>query len=205
MSNIFYPKFFSLKRKGLLFNQWKTDTLSGIIVGIVALPLAIAFAVASGVSPEKGLITAIIAGFIISFLGGSRVQIGGPTGAFIIIVYGIIEKYGLDGLMISTILAGIMLVIFGVLKLGSLLKYIPHPLVVGFTSGIALVIFSTQINDAFGLGIEKLPSGFIEKWSTYFSSFGSINYTALIITAITIIISLYTKRITKKYPDLSLQ
>lgn len=200
MSNIFYPKFFSLKQKGLLFNQWKTDVLSGIIVGIVALPLAIAFAVASGVSPEKGLITAIIAGFIISFLGGSRVQIGGPTGAFIIIVYGIIEKYGLDGLMISTILAGIMLVIFGVLKLGSLLKYIPHPLVVGFTSGIALVIFSTQINDAFGLGIEKLPSGFIAKWSTYFDSFGSINLTALIITAITIIISLYTKRITKKIP-----
>jgi SulP family sulfate permease len=200
MSNIFYPKFFSLKQKGLLFNQWKTDVLSGIIVGIVALPLAIAFAVASGVSPEKGLITAVIAGFIISFLGGSRVQIGGPTGAFIIIVYGIIEKYGLDGLMISTILAGIMLVIFGVLKLGSLLKYIPHPLVVGFTSGIALVIFSTQINDAFGLGIEKLPSGFIAKWSTYFDSFGSVNFTALLITVITIIISLYTKRITKKIP-----
>ncbi len=200
MSNIFYPKFFSLKQKGLLFKQWKTDVFSGVIVGIVALPLAIAFAVASGVSPEKGLITAVIAGFIISFLGGSRVQIGGPTGAFIIIVYGILEKYGLGGLMISTVLAGIILVIFGVLKLGSLLKYIPHPLVVGFTSGIALVIFSTQINDAFGLGIEKLPSGFIDKWTLYFHSFNSINFTAIILTIITIIISLYSKKITTKIP-----
>lgn len=200
MDRVFYPKFFSLKQKGLLWGQWKTDVFSGIIVGIVALPLAIAFAVASGVSPEKGLITAIIAGFLISFLGGSRVQIGGPTGAFIIIVYGIIEKYGLDGLLISTVLAGIMLVLFGVLKLGALLKFIPHPLVVGFTSGIALVIFSTQINDAFGLGIEKLPSGFLAKWDTYFHSFGAINPTALIITVATILISLYSKKITSKIP-----
>jgi len=200
MNNIFYPKFFSLRQKGLLWGQWKTDVFSGIIVGIVALPLAIAFAVASGVSPEKGLITAIIAGFIISFLGGSRVQIGGPTGAFIIIVYGILENYGLDGLLISTVLAGIIMVLFGVLKLGALLKYIPHPLVVGFTSGIALVIFSTQIKDAFGLGIDKLPSEFIDKWDTYFHSFSTINPTALIITVATILISLYSKKITSKIP-----
>lgn len=200
MNSIFYPKFFSLKKKGLLWNQWSTDVFAGIIVGIVALPLAIAFAVASGVSPEKGLITAVIAGFIISFLGGSRVQIGGPTGAFIVIVYGITEQYGLDGLMISTILAGIMLVGFGLLKLGALLKYIPHPLIVGFTSGIALVIFSTQINDAFGLGIEKLPSGFIAKWGTYAQSFTQINPYAIGITVVTILITLFSKKITTKVP-----
>ncbi len=141
MSNIFKPKFFTLLKSGIDKKQISNDVMSGIVVGIVALPLAIAFAVASGVSPEKGLITAIIAGFLISFLGGSRVQIGGPTGAFIIIVYGIIQQYGIDGLMISTILAGFFLIFFGLLKLGALLKYFPHPLIVGFTSGIALVIF----------------------------------------------------------------
>ena len=142
------------------------DIFAGIIVGIVALPLAIAFAVASGVSPEKGIITAVVAGFMISLLGGSRVQIGGPTGAFIIIVYGIIQKYGFDGLIISTIMAGIMLVAFGLLRLGSILKFFPHPLIVGFTSGIALVIFSTQIKDAMGLPIDKLPAEFIAKWKS---------------------------------------
>jgi len=200
MEKLFYPKFFSLKKKGLLWNQWSKDVFAGIIVGIVALPLAIAFAVASGVSPEKGIITAVIAGFIISFLGGSRVQIGGPTGAFIVIVYGILEHYGLDGLMISTILAGIILVIFGLLKLGALLKFIPHPLIVGFTSGIALVIFSTQIKDAFGLQIDKLPSGFIAKWETYFHSFSNFDPTALILTVVTILITLYSKKITSKIP-----
>ena len=135
--------------------------MAGIVVGIVALPLAVAFAVASGVSPERGLVTAIVAGFLISFLGGSRVQIGGPTGAFIVIVVGVLSQYGFDGLLISTILAGFLLIIFGLLKLGSLLKYFPHPLIVGFTSGIALVIFSTQVKDALGLTIENLPSGFI--------------------------------------------
>jgi len=164
------------------------------------LPLAIAFAVASGVSPEKGLITAVIAGFIISFLGGSRVQIGGPTGAYIVIVFGIVANYGIDGLIIATIMAGIMLVVFGLLRLGSLLKFIPHPLIVGFTSGIALVIFSTQIKDAFGLQIEHLPSQFAEKWSVYFSAFSTLNPIATAITAGTIIISLSFKRITNKIP-----
>jgi sulfate permease, SulP family len=200
MENIFYPKFFSLKKKGLLYDHLSNDIFSGIIVGIVALPLAIAFAVASGVSPEKGMITAVIAGFLISFLGGSRVQIGGPTGAFIVIVYGIVQQYGLDGLMISTILAGIMMVLFGLLRLGSLLKFIPHPLIVGFTSGIALVIFSTQIKDAFGLEIESLPSGFIAKWGTMFSSFNTLNFVALIITVLTIIITVYSRKITTKIP-----
>lgn len=197
---LFKPKFFTLIKTGISKKQIGKDILAGIVVGIVALPLAIAFAIASGVSPEKGIITAIIAGFIISLLGGSRVQIGGPTGAFIIIVYGIVEKYGFDGLIISTVLAGIMLIAFGLLKLGSLLKYFPHPLIVGFTSGIAVVIFSTQIRDALGLNIDKLPSDFIQKWIVISQNFSHININALVITVITILIAVFSKKITSKIP-----
>jgi len=200
MNSIFNPKLFTILRSGLSRKQVSNDILAGIVVGIVALPLAIAFAVASGVSPDKGLITAIVAGFFISFLGGSRVQIGGPTGAFIIIVYGIVEQYGINGLLISTILAGIILIIFGVLKLGVLLKYFPHPLIVGFTSGIALVIFSTQIKDALGLDITKLPSDFIEKWLVYFKNINTINFTALTLTTVTILITVFSKKLTTKIP-----
>ncbi|MFB6319578.1 SulP family inorganic anion transporter [Saccharicrinis sp. FJH54] len=200
MENIFKPKFFSVLKSGISKKQFSADVLSGIVVGIVALPLAIAFAVASGVSPEKGLITAIIAGFIISFLGGSRVQIGGPTGAFIVIVYGILEKYGFEGLMISTILAGVILILFGILRLGALLKYFPHPLIVGFTSGIALVIFSTQIKDALGLDLAKIPSAFIDKWGTYAVNLHHINPYALAITVITILIVVFSKKLTTKIP-----
>lgn len=196
----FRPKFFSLLKSGISKKQLVADSLSGVVVGVLALPLAIAFAVASGVSPDKGIITAIIAGFTISFLGGSRVQIGGPTGAFIIIIYGIVENYGIEGLFISTILAGIMLVIFGVLRLGSLLKYFPHPLIVGFTSGIALVIFSTQIKDALGLDIEKVPSNFILKWQTFFTHIDTINWIAFAITISTILITVYSSRFIKKVP-----
>jgi SulP family sulfate permease len=197
---IFQPKFFTLLKNGISKEQIFKDIISGSIVGIVALPLAIAFAVASGVSPEKGIITAIVAGFIISVFGGSRVQIGGPTGAFIIILYGIIQQYGIDGLLISTVLAGIILILFGIFKLGNLLKYFPHPLIVGFTSGIALVIFSTQIKDALGLNIDKLPADFFEKWNLYFHSLGSINYYALIITIVTIFITINFKKINSKIP-----
>jgi SulP family sulfate permease len=200
MQNIFQPKLFTLLKEGITKEQIISDIFAGIIVGIVALPLAIAFAVASGVSPEKGLITAVIAGFIISFLGGSRVQIGGPTGAFVIIIYALVEKYGIDGLMISTIMAGIILVIFGLLRLGALLRYFPHPLIVGFTSGIAVVIFSTQIKDAFGLNIEKLPSEFLQKWQLYFSNIQDTNLYALAITAATILTVIYSKHITSKVP-----
>ncbi len=200
MKNVFKPKFFTILKEGITKKRLVEDLLAGIVVGIVALPLAIAFAVASGVSPEKGLITAVIAGFLISFLGGSRVQIGGPTGAFIVIVYGIVETYGVEGLMISTIMAGIILVIFGLLRLGTLLKYFPHPLIVGFTSGIAVVIFSTQIKDALGLPIDKVPSDFIEKWTVYIQNFSNINYTALILTIVTIIIGTQFKRVTTKIP-----
>ena len=200
METIFKPKLFSLLKKGISKKQLFNDIFGGLVVGIVALPLAIAFAVASGVSPEKGLITAIIAGLLISLLGGSRVQIGGPTGAFIIIVYGIVEKYGFDGLVISTVMAGILLIIFGLLKLGTLLKYFPHPLIVGFTSGIALVIFSTQIKDAFGFEIEKVPSGFIDKWILYFTEIPATNFYALGLTFATITIILISTKLKSKIP-----
>ena len=201
MEKIFSPEFFSLLKKGFTKEQLQKDILAGVIVGIVALPLAIAFAVASGVSPEKGLITAVIAGFLISFLGGSRVQIGGPTGAFIVIVYGIVEQYGLDGLIISTILAGFILIAFGLLRMGAVLKFIPHPLIVGFTSGIALIIFSTQIKDAVGLPKDlKVPSEFLSKWSMYFTHLNDVNYYALGITILTILITVFSKKITTKIP-----
>ncbi|MCK9211125.1 MAG: SulP family inorganic anion transporter, partial [Ignavibacteriaceae bacterium] len=170
------PKLFTTL-KDYNKDQFIADATAGVIVGIVALPLAIAFAIASGVTPEKGIITAIIAGFIISVFGGSRVQIGGPTGAFIIIVYGIVQNYGTTGLTIATIMAGIILVIMGLARFGSLIKFIPYPVVVGFTSGIALLIFSTQIKDFFGLQIPKIPAEFHEKWIAYFGAFSTINYS----------------------------
>jgi len=200
MNLIFKPKFFTLLKGGISKQQVLNDTMAGIVVGIVALPLAIAFAVASGVSPEKGLITAVVAGFIISLLGGSRVQIGGPTGAFIVIVFGIIEQYGIEGLAISTVLAGLILILFGLMRLGALLKYFPQPLIVGFTSGIALVIFSTQIKDALGLDISKVPGDFIDKWTLYFTNLYSINYYSVIITIVTILISVNFKRISTRIP-----
>ncbi|MDD5156852.1 SulP family inorganic anion transporter [Sulfurimonas sp.] len=200
MKEIFQPKLFTLLKEGISKKQIVSDIFAGIIVGIVALPLAIAFAVASGVSPEKGLVTAVIAGFIISFLGGSRVQIGGPTGAFVIIIYALVEKYGIDGLIISTIMAGVILVIFGLLRLGALLKYFPYPLIVGFTSGIAVVIFSTQVKDALGLNINKLPSEFLQKWGVYLSNIQDTNLYALAITIVTILIVIYSKHLTTKVP-----
>ena len=161
----FQPKLFSTL-KNYTKTDFTTDLMAGIIVGIVALPLAIAFGIASGVSPEKGIITAIVAGFIISFLGGSKVQIGGPTGAFIVIIYGIIQEYGIEGLMVATMMAGVLLILLGVFKLGTIIKFIPYPIIVGFTSGIAVTIFTTQIADIFGLqfGGEKVPGDFIGKW-----------------------------------------
>ena len=200
MQEIFKPKFFTILKNGITKEQIITDIFAGIIVGIVALPLAIAFAVASGVSPERGLITAVVAGFIISLLGGSRVQIGGPTGAFIVILYGIVNQYGIDGLLVSTMMAGVFLVLFGVLRLGSLLKYFPHPLIIGFTSGISLVIFSTQIKNALGLDIDKLPSDFLSKINTYIKHLDSINPYAFGITVFTILIVLFSKHFFKKIP-----
>ena len=200
MKEIFKPKFFSIIKEPYSRNDFSKDLFSGIIVGIVALPLAIAFAVASGVSPEKGLITAVIAGFIISFLGGSRVQIGGPTGAFIVIVLAIVNQYGVEGLIISTMIAGVMLVLFGLLRLGNLLKFIPYPLIVGFTSGIAVVIFSTQIKDALGLQIAEIPADFISKWGVYFQAIGTVNIYAVIIMISTVLITVFFSKITNKIP-----
>lgn len=194
--------------KPALFTSFKTynkdkfmaDLMAGVILGIVALPLAIAFGISSGVTPEKGIITAIIAGFIISFLGGSNVQIGGPTGAFIIIVYGIVEQHGVEGLAIATVLAGLMLITMGFLKLGNVIKFIPYPIVVGFTSGIALTIFSTQIKDLFGLAITKVPSDFFAKWGSYFQNFSSLNWWALAIGIVSIAIIVFTPKISRKVP-----
>ena len=198
----FVPKLFSLLKEGISKEIVTKDILSGIIVGIVALPLAIAFAIASGVSPEKGILTAIIAGIIISTFGGSRVQIGGPTGAFIVIVYGIVEQYGTDGLTIATFMAGFIIIGFGLARLGNLLKYIPYSLIVGFTSGIALIIFSSQINDFFGLHISKVPANFIDKWTVYFNNIHKINWYAISIALVTIFITLYFQKLIKKSQDL---
>lgn len=179
---------------------FNSDLLAGIIVGIVALPLAIAFAIASGVSPEKGIITAIVAGLIVSAFGGSKVQIGGPTGAFIVIIYGIIQQYGIEGLTIATLMAGVFLIIFGLLHLGTIIKYIPYPVVVGFTSGIAVTIFTTQIKDLFGLTITDLPSDFIEKWVAYGCHFSSIDLWSMAVGIISVVIIVITPRFSKKLP-----
>ena len=176
------------------------DLMSGIIVGIVALPLAIAFGIASGVSPEKGIITAIIGGFVVSFLGGSSVQIGGPTGAFIVIVYGIIQNFGIEGLTVATLLAGIFLVLMGVLRLGTVIKFIPYPIIVGFTSGIALTIFTTQVKDLFGMTIDKMPGDFVSKWVVYAQHLGSVSWVSLLVGLLSIALIVLTPRVSKKIP-----
>ncbi len=198
-NSTFQPKLLSTL-KTYTQKDFFSDLSAGIIVGIVALPLAIAFAIASGVPPEKGLITAIVAGFIISALGGSRVQIGGPTGAFVIIVYDIVNRYGIDGLIISTIMAGVILMMMGFSKLGSIIKFIPYPIVVGFTSGIAVLIFFTQINDIAGLNISNLPSEFFEKIGSYISHAADYNTYALMIGMVSLIFMLYWNKLKSKIP-----
>ena len=197
--SLFRPKLLDTL-KGYNRQQFSRDLMAGLIVGIVALPLAIAFAIASGVSPEKGLITAIIAGFIISAMGGSRVQIGGPTGAFIVIVYGIVQAHGINGLIIATFMAGIMLVIMGFARLGSVIKFIPHPLVIGFTSGIALIIFSSQIKDLLGLKMGNVPADFLDKWSGYIQNIQTINIEAPLIAIVTIAIIILWSKVTRRVP-----
>jgi SulP family sulfate permease len=174
--------------------------MAGIIVGVVALPLAIAFGIASGVTPEQGLITAIIGGFIVSFLGGCSVQIGGPTGAFIVIVYGVIQQFGLAGLAVATVVAGIILVGMGVLKLGTVIKFIPYPIIVGFTSGIALTIFTTQIKDFFGLQMDVVPADFLSKWKEYAIAAPSINIAALLTGVASVLIIVYSQKIIRRIP-----
>ena len=196
----FSPKLFSTFKNGYNKQTLVQDLLAGVIVGIVALPLAIAFGIASGATPEAGILTAIVAGFIISFFGGSKVQIGGPTGAFIVIVYGIIQEYGMNGLMIATFMAGAFLILMGVLHLGTIIKYIPYPIVVGFTSGIALTIFATQIKDLFGLQIESVPAGFLDKWAVYFEHFDTMNWWTLLIGVCSILVIVFTPRISRRIP-----
>ncbi|MBE6273775.1 MAG: STAS domain-containing protein [Bacteroides sp.] len=197
----FKPKLLSTM-KNYSKENFMADLMAGIIVGIVALPLAIAFGIASGVSPEKGIITAIVAGFIISFMGGSKVQIGGPTGAFIVIIYGIIQEYGISGLTVATLMAGVLLILLGVFKLGAVIKFIPYPIIVGFTSGIALTIFTTQIADIFGLqfGDEKVPGDFIGKWLLYFKHFDTVNWWNAIVSFASVFIIAITPKFSKKIP-----
>ena len=197
----FKPQLFTTL-KNYTRENFMTDLMAGIIVGIVALPLAIAFGIASGVTPEKGIITAIVAGFIISFLGGSKVQIGGPTGAFIVIIYGIIQEYGIEGLMVATMMAGIILVLLGIFKLGTIIKFIPYPIIIGFTSGIAVTIFTTQIADIFGLNFngEKVPGDFIGKWILYFHHFDTVNWWNVVVSVASIFIIAITPKFSKKIP-----
>ncbi len=180
--------------------QFYKDAVAGVIVGIVALPLAIAFAIASGVSPEKGIFTAIVAGFIVSALGGSRVQIGGPTGAFIVVVYGIVQQFGINGLIVATFIAGVLLTIMGITRLGSVIKFIPYPLIVGFTTGIAVIIFSSQVKDFLGLKMGSVPADFTSKWLAYGHHFNSINFYPAAIAAFTLLMILWWPRVTHKIP-----
>ena len=199
LKEVFYPKIIS-SLKQYSKERFLTDLMAGIIVGIVAIPLAIAFGIASGVGPTEGLVTAIIAGFLISLFGGSKVQIGGPTGAFIVIVYGIIQQHGITGLTIATLMAGVLLVLMGIFKLGNVIKFVPYPVIVGFTAGIALTIFSTQMNDLFGLELTKVPANFIDKWICYADNFSNINWLALLIGAVSLFIIILTPKISKKIP-----
>jgi len=195
------PRFFSMiKSKEITKGQVMKDIIAGFIVAVIALPLSIALGISSGVSPEKGIVTAILAGFIISFLGGSKVQIGGPTGAFVIIIYSIIQEYGLNGLITATVMAGIILVIMGLLRFGSLIKYIPQTITIGFTAGIAVTLMSTQIKDFFGLQIENIPAEFFDKWQCYFTNMEFINVWSLILGIGAVVIMIIWPKINRTIP-----
>ena len=186
--------------KGYTRAQLVADLSAGVIVGIVALPLAIAFAIASGVTPDRGLWTAIVAGFLISALGGSRVQIGGPTGAFVVIVYGIVQQHGVDGLLVATLMAGVILVAMGVMRLGVAIKFIPHPLVIGFTSGIAVIIASTQVKDFFGLRMGEVPAEFVEKWAAFAANITTVDPTTVLLSSLALLIIIGWPRFEKRIP-----
>ena len=196
---VFTPKLFSSLRT---YNKQRLlqDAIAGMIVGIVAIPLAIAFGISSGVGPTEGLVTAIIAGFIISAFGGSKVQIGGPTGAFIVIIYGIIQQHGLTGLLIATIMAGILLIFMGLFRLGNVIKFVPYPVIIGFTAGIAVTIFTTQMNDLFGMGIQDAPADFIHKWICYFEHWRDINWWAFAVGVVSLLIIVFSTKMSKKIP-----
>lgn len=196
----FVPKLFTVLREGYSFKEFRADTLAGLTVAIVAVPLAMALGIASGTTPDKGLITAVIAGFLISFLGGSRVQIGGPTGAFVVVVYNVIAQHGYDGLVISTLMAGAMLIVAGFMRLGTWIKYIPQPVITGFTAGIAVIIFSSQVRDLLGLQIDKVPGDFIEKWTAFWGVKDSVNFYALALSAAALVTIVVLRRHFPKIP-----
>jgi SulP family sulfate permease len=193
------PKLFTTARD-YSPRQFRADLIAGVIVGIVAIPLAIAFAIASGVTPDRGLVTAVVAGMLISALGGSRVQIGGPTGAFVVIVYGVVQQHGLDGLLIATIMAGVLLVALGLARVGAVIKFIPFPVTVGFTSGIALIIFSSQVKDLLGLDMGAVPAEFLEKWAAFAEAIGTINPWTTAIAGLTIAILVLWPRVSRRVP-----
>jgi len=197
---MFVPKSIVCLREGYSREKLLRDVTAGIVVGIVALPLALAFAIASGVPPERGLYTAIVAGFLISALGGSRVQIGGPTGAFVVIVYGIVAKFGYDGLVICTMIAGAILIVMGLARMGGLIKFIPYPVVTGFTSGIAVIIFSGQVKDFLGLKMGKVPAEFVDKWVSYADHFDSISIPTVLVALGTLLILIVWPRISTMVP-----
>ncbi len=195
----FYPKLLT-SLKGYSRDKFIGDLTGGVIVSIVALPLAIAFGIASGLSPENGLITAIIGGFIVSLLGGSSVQVGGPTGSFIVIVFGIVQKYGIEGLMVATCLAGIIMLLMGLVKAGTIIKFIPYPIVIGYTAGVAVTIFTTQIKDLFGLTMQSNSADFISSWSGYISAFDTFTISSVVVSLATILIIIYAPRLSHKLP-----
>ncbi len=194
------PKIITVFREGYSVKQFRGDLLGGLIVGVVALPLSIALAIASGVKPEQGLYTAIFAGFVIAVLGGSRAQISGPTGAFIVIVYGIVQKYGYDGLVVATLIAGVLLIVMGLARMGAFLKFVPYPVVIGFTSGIALIIFSSQVSDFLGLKLEKIPADFVEKWVEYAKHAATVDPYTAAVGAASLLIIIFWPRLTHRIP-----
>jgi SulP family sulfate permease len=194
------PKLITVFREGYTTKQLGSDLIAGVIVGIVALPLAIAFAIASGVKPEQGLYTAVVAGFVIGALGGSRAQISGPTGAFIVIIYGIVQQYGYDGLAVATMIAGVILIAMGLLRMGAFLKFIPYPVTVGFTTGIALIIFSGQVRDFLGLRMQSVPANFVEKWGAYFHHAATVNWQAVAVGSVSLLIVFLWPRVMPKIP-----
>src|SRR5215213_6014203 len=197
---VFVPKSFVCFKEGYTREALTRDLIAGVVVGIVALPLALAFAIASGVPPERGLYTAIIAGFLISALGGSRVQIGGPTGAFVVIVYGIVTKYGYEGLVVCTVLAGAILIVMGLARMGALIKFIPYPVVTGFTSGIAVIIFSSQVKDFLGLKMGAVPAEFVEKWTSYAEHIRTIDSTTVGVALGTLLVLIVWPKISRMVP-----
>ena len=194
------PKLIQILREGYTLKQFQGDLTGGLTVGVVALPLAIALAIASGVKPEQGLYTAIFAGFVIAVLGGTRAQISGPTGAFIVIVFGIVQKYGYDGLVVATLIAGLILIVMGLARMGAFLKFVPYPVVVGFTSGIALIIFSSQVGDFLGLKLEKVPADFLEKWIEYTRSFHTVDRNTVVVGIASLLIIVLWPKISRRIP-----